>query len=104
MENRILINIMKKGKWTIIAVCDSSLIGKKYTDGKICLDLDKYRKFYLGEELEKIEDIDLKLKEAAVINVVGKLSVEFIEKKGFDVKNCRLIGKEKVPHIQIYRL
>ncbi|MCS7109669.1 MAG: DUF424 family protein [Candidatus Micrarchaeota archaeon] len=101
---KILFNTMEKNGKVVIAICDADLIGKKFSDGKIVLDLDRYRKFYLGEDVKKVENVKEKLKKAIAINVVGKSSIKFISDMGYDVKNCIYIGKEKIPHIQIYKI
>lgn len=104
MTGKILVNIMERNKKIVIAICDKPLLGNKYVEGELCLDLIKYKNFYQGELVENVKELDEKLNIASSINVVGKESLKLIEKKGFDIKNCRYIGKEKIPHLQIYRL
>ncbi|MEM3369298.1 MAG: DUF424 family protein [Candidatus Micrarchaeia archaeon] len=102
MAGKVLINVIERNKNVVIAICDKSLLGKKYVEGELCLDLIKYKKFYQGEFAENVKELDEKLKVASSINVIGKESLKLIENKGFDIKNCKYIGK--IPHLQIYRL
>ncbi|MEM3430974.1 MAG: DUF424 family protein [Candidatus Micrarchaeia archaeon] len=104
MKDRVLVNIMERNKQTVIAICDESVLGKKYIEGELCLDLIKYKKFYEGKVIEDVKELKEKIKSASSINIVGKESIKLMENLGFDIKNCKYIGKEKIPHLQIYRL
>jgi len=57
---------------TLVAVCDSDVIGKKICEGKVVLDVSK--EFYGGELVsrEAAEDV---LRRATVANLVGKDAV-----------------------------
>ena len=81
----------------ILAVCDSDLLGKSYTEGKKQLDLKS--SFYKGEETKE-KEIEELMKQACMINLVGKKSVDLALKNKY-------IGKEsvifiaKIPHVQV---
>lgn len=92
-------------KGTMIAMCDSELIGKTFKEGKVELDLDKYADFYKGQLLE-VADAERNIKEEASIysaNVVGKRSVNILIKNGIvakeDVKQV-----ESVPFVHLYNV
>jgi len=60
----------------VVAVCDSSLLGKKFEEGKRQLDIRE--NFYKDRELSKEEAIKLmqrQSKEDATFNIVGEESV-----------------------------
>ena len=60
----------------VVAVCDSSLLGKKFEEGKRQLDIRE--NFYKDRELSKEEAIKLmqrQAKEDATFNIVGEESV-----------------------------
>ena len=77
----------------IVAVCDSDLIGKTFSEGKRQIELHPH--FFQGEEksheevLEILNDMD---KEDATFNLVGKESVECALK-------ANIISKEGIIHI-----
>lgn len=85
----------------ILAICDEKLLGRKITDGKITLDLAKYRAFYEGEKVR--EDVVLeKIRTAKSINAVGKIAVNLLKKSGFNTRNAIKIAN--IPHLQIYNI
>ncbi len=62
---------------SIVSLADSSLIGKKFEEGKFQLDIRE--NFYKGEEIEKQEAIKILQKqkvEDATFNIVGKESIQ----------------------------
>lgn len=89
-----------KGNETVVAVCDKNLIGKKFSEGKLCLNVKE--NFYKGElvDEEKLKEI---LKNAINLNIVGKESVGLALKEKIIDKNSVIKIKE-VPHAQIYSL
>jgi len=80
----------------LVAICDSELIGKKFEEGKLQLDLSS--NFYKGEEKSKEEALNL-IDGAYMINVVGRESVEFVLKLGV-VNERSIIKIDNVPHVQ----
>ena len=65
----------------VIAVCDHDILGKKFEEGRLQLDLTS--SFYKGEEKAEKDLIDEIRKGSCVLNIVGKKSIEFCRKKGF---------------------
>ncbi|MGC8586905.1 MAG: DUF424 domain-containing protein [Candidatus Micrarchaeia archaeon] len=88
----------------LVAICDEELIGKKFKEGNIRLDLDTYASFYKGE-LIKEESAEALIDRDALYsaNVVGKRAVSVLLKKGIaDKKDVKEI--EGVPFVQIFTL
>ena len=82
----------------IIAICDSHLIGKKFEQDN--LELDVNEKFYKGEEMDKeniIELLEDYKKEDACFNFVGKESIEVGIKSGI-IQKEGIIEINGVPH------
>ena len=81
----------------ILAVCDSSLRGKKFEDANAILDLGS--KFYQGEEKDAEQTAELMMK-AYIINAAGKEAVALVVKLGLattdDMK--KIAGVE---HVQV---
>lgn len=83
-------------KKLILAVCDSYLIGKKFSDGIIQLDLTV--DFYKGEKMSEEQTIKL-LKCAYIVNLVGEKSVDAgIKAKIIDPDSIIII--EGIPHAE----
>jgi len=81
----------------VIAICDNELIGQKFEEGKLQLDLSS--SFYKGEETSE-EDIKNLIKEPCIINVVGEKSMELMAKLGL-TDNSDTIKIKGIPHTQI---
>lgn len=78
----------------IIAVCDSELLGKRFEEGNMQIEVSEV--FYGGEEKEEREVIEILkdlYKEDATFNLVGEKSVNAAIKAG-------IISKEGVIKIQ----
>jgi hypothetical protein len=82
----------------IIAVCDESLIGKKFEEGNVQLDIRQ--DFYEGELMNEEEVIEL-LKDAATedstFNIVGEDSIKSAIKAGI-IDEKGLIRVQGIPH------
>lgn len=83
-------------KKKIVAVCDKDLLGKRFEERNLQLDLSS--KFYGGEEKTE-EEIKKIFYDAYIINFAGKKSVDFGLKLGILSKNNIIFIKKK-PHAQ----
>lgn len=92
----MIVKLHESENGTVVAVCDSDLIGQKFEDGDLQLDLTS--DFYKGEEKADGEIGDL-LRNAYVLNIVGEKSVALALKEGIiDEANIKNISG--VPYIQ----
>jgi len=74
----------------ILAVCDEDIVGKKYEEHELVLDLSA--KFYAGEKMSKTELANL-IKKAYIINAVGQNSIMFLINKNIITKEeCKKIN------------
>ncbi len=80
----------------ILAICDSDLIGKKFEDHDLQLDLTS--NFYKGEEKSEKEILEL-FKTGSIINLVGKKSIEVGIKAGI-INKKNIIKIKNIPHAQ----
>ncbi len=80
----------------ILAICDNNLIGKKFEEGKMQLDLSSG--FYRGEEMSE-KELEGLVKGSYIANIVGKKSVKLMVKWGI-AKKKRVIKIRNVPHAQ----
>ena len=80
----------------LIAVCDNNLLGKKFEENDLQLDLSS--NFYKGEELGEDQLLTL-IKSSYLINSVGEDSVKFGLKIGA-VNQKDIIKIKNIPHVQ----
>lgn len=85
----------------IVALCDSNILGKKFEEGNIQLDVSE--RFYKGEELEKKEIIELIKKYArddATFIIAGKEAVKTAIEAGIIDKSApkKIAG---IPHVLV---
>ena len=90
----------KEGK--IVAACDKELIGKVLDDGKIYLDLETSKSFYVGEPTTK-EGLKKALENFVSANLVGKNTVS-VALEGDFAHESDVIYINATPHIQIYKI
>ncbi len=94
---KMIVKVHKTGDGRkIVAVCDKDLLGKKFEEGKLQLDLAS--NFYKGDEKEEEEIIKI-LNDGNIINFVGKKSINLGLKQGIIAKN-NIIRIKKIPHAQ----
>ncbi len=89
----IYLNIIKSYR-DVVAVCDSSILGKRFEQGKFQLDIKE--SFYKGEEMTEEKAIELMkrfAREDATFNLAGHESVSAALKAG-------IIEKETIGSIQ----
>ncbi|MEK6835152.1 MAG: DUF424 family protein [Nanoarchaeota archaeon] len=94
----IYLKINKTEQSEIIAVCDSGLIGKRFSENGLNLDINEI--FYKGEIMNEKEIIKI-LKEARNINIVGKESIKLAVKAGIIDKE-NIIKIKNIPHAMVF--
>lgn len=69
---RICLKVHRQGKETLIAVCDSDLLGKEFREGN--LHIEVYPDFF-GEEESSLSEVETALLGATMANFVGYKAV-----------------------------
>jgi len=91
----MFVNVIKSYR-DIVAVCDDELLGKKFEEGKLQLDVKE--SFFKGKESsrEEVSDImrDMKL-EDSTFNIIGEKSVQIALETGIITKE----GIRKIANI-----
>lgn len=96
----ISIKKYKQGSDLLIGACDEELIGKKFEDGKLQIDVSK--SFYDGERISA--DVLKKfLEDATIANLVGEETVKCAIELGLVDPSCVLKIKG-IPHAQMVRM
>jgi hypothetical protein len=101
-EAKIFYKVHELDFRVILAICDSELIGKKFSSNNIYLDLETYKNFYFGDLLD-LKDASELFENADSINIVGKNSVQLALNLGY-AKESDIMFIENTPHLQIYKL
>lgn len=78
----------------IVSICDKEIIGKKFNEKKLQLDLSS--NFYKGKERTE-EEIRKIVKDAYTLNIVGEKSVGFCLKEGWISKD-KIIKIRNIPY------
>ncbi|UCE45427.1 MAG: DUF424 family protein [Methanobacteriota archaeon] len=100
MSVGICVKVHRSGKELLVAACDSEIIGRTYTEGKLRIHLS--RDFYGGDAVE--EDVFVnRLEIATIANLVGKRTIDMAVKHGFVDPECILVI-DGVPHAQMARM
>lgn len=86
----------KSDSGRVVSLCDDSIIGKKYSEKGLVLDLSS--DFYKGKKMKK-EDAEKECKKAYIVNCAGKKSVELVKKLGF-VTEKNIIKIKDIPFCQ----
>ncbi len=81
----------------IFAICDEDLVGKKFSEDDLVLDVSE--RFYKGE-IKTNEEVEEILRNSSNINLVGKKTVDFALKLGILNKDS-IVVIDGVPHAQI---
>ena len=94
---KIYIKVYKAFGERILAACDAEILGKKFSEGD--LQIEVKRSFYSGK-LTNLETLKEELEKATIANLTGNNVVDFaIKNKFVDEKNVLKISNIK--HAQI---
>lgn len=96
----MFIKIHKTGQKEILAVCDEDIIGKKFEQGDLCIEVSEV--FYKDKKVDKKELEDL-LKYYDNINIVGKDSIKIALELGI-IEKENIIQIKGIPHVQIFAI
>ena len=96
----VRMKVYSRGGEVLVAACDSDLVGKKFTEGKLVLDVCDG--FY-GEKEVTIKVMLEALAQATIGNLTGKDVVDAAADAGFIDKKC-VLEIDGVPHAQICRM
>jgi len=90
----IVVKIHNYEKGKIVALCDENILGKKFSENGLVLDLSS--NFYKGEIMEDNKILEL-LKDVYITNASGDESVRLLLKNKF-VEKENIIKIKGIPH------
>lgn len=98
--SEVYLNVFKDPNQTLVAVCDKSLLGSTFREGKLKLEVKA--DFYRGAAAS-IDDALRAIDSADVANLVGKSIVDAAVGQGL-VDESAILLIDGVPHVQIVRM
>ncbi len=96
----VYVNLRRWGKCVLLAICDADILGKTLKRGKIVFHIRE--DFYKGSLVSIEEAMDL-IRQATIVNMVGRRIVEEAVEKGL-VHPDAVLEIEGIPHAQILKL
>jgi hypothetical protein len=80
----------QQGAEVLIAVCDCDILGQKFSEGRLCMDVSPD---FFGRETASCAEVEAALEKATIANFVGQRCVEHAIRLGY-------VEKENVLSIQ----
>ena len=98
--NEVFLRVIKDAKHTLVAVCDSNILGKTFREGKLKLEVKE--DFYKGVP-SSIPDALREIRSADIANLAGNNIVDAAVQEGF-VDPSAIVRVGGISHVQIVRL
>jgi hypothetical protein len=73
MKKEMNLKIYRQGAEVLAAICDSDLVGKRFAEGRLHIEVTAE---FFGEEKVSPEEVEAALKDATIANFVGCCAVE----------------------------
>ncbi|MDR2699226.1 MAG: DUF424 family protein [Nitrososphaerota archaeon] len=96
----VYVKLKQVGKDIILAICDAELLGKTLQEDKIIFKVKD--EFYNGGKTT-VDDAVGMIKNATIVNLVGKCCVEKAIQNGY-VHPDAILSIEGIPHAQIMKI
>lgn len=99
-ESQAYINLRKRGRNVLLAICDAEILGKTLCEGKIVFHVKE--DFYAGSKVD-IEEAVCMIENSTIVNMVGKNVVKRAIEKGY-VHPDAVLNIKGIPHAQIVKM
>jgi len=96
----IFLRVYKDAKYTLVAACDSNLLGETFREGKLKLEV---KADFYGGVRTTIVDALAAIDGADIANLVGETIVQAAVKRSL-VDPSAVLNIGGVPHVQIVRM
>ncbi|NYT03536.1 MAG: DUF424 family protein [Candidatus Methanofastidiosa archaeon] len=94
--------LYRQGKELIVAVCDEDTLDKSFSCSEKGIKIDVKKAFY-GKNKGHKEDVLPHMKDATILNLVGKDIIEIALEEGLISKEC-IIVIDKTLHAQMAKM
>jgi len=98
--NEVFVRVFKDAKYTLVAVCDTELLGETFREGKLKLEVKA--DFYKGVQTSISEALGA-VNDADIANLVGPEIVAAAVEQGL-VDRSAIIRIAGIPHVQIVKM
>ncbi len=98
VKYKMYVKIHETENKDIVAVCDEDLIGKKFEEKELILDVSE--EFYKGEKMDEKRTLEI-MKKADILNIVGEKSIDLASKNDI-VSKMNIIKIKGIPHAQVF--
>lgn len=89
-EQQVNLKVHRTGNEVLVAVCDCDLMGKKFVEGHLHVEI---LPDFFGEEKATAQDVEKALARATIANLVGEQAVSHAIKLGYVARENVLIIK-----------
>lgn len=89
-EQQVNLKVHRTGNEVLVAVCDCDLMGKKFVEGHLHVEI---LPDFFGEEKATAQDVEQALARATIANLVGEKAVSHAIKLGYVARENVLIIK-----------
>ena len=90
----------QQGKETLIAVCDCDILGKKFAEGHLKIDVSPD---FFGEDKASCSEVEAALASATMANFVGCKTVEHAISLGYVDRDC-VLSIDGILYAQMVRM
>jgi len=99
-RKNMCLKIHEQGRETLIAVCDCDILGKKFTEGHLHIEVSQD---FFGDELASCSEIESALARATMANFVGCKAVEHAISLGY-VERENILSIDGILYAQMVRM
>lgn len=93
-----IVKVHKTAQGKVVVISDKEIIGKKFEEGELQLDLSK--DFYAGEEETNQEKLKELSRDTYLLHLTGRKTVEYFTKLGL-VEKDRILHVNGTPHAEV---
>ena len=93
---KFIVKIHQGPHGNVLVVSDQNILGEKFSEGKLQLDLTK--EFYQGEEMESTQ-VKKASKSAYILHLTGENSLNLFSDL---IDKNRILIVQKIPHAEVY--
>ena len=99
-EREMCLKTYRQGRDTLIAVCDSNILGRKFKEGHLCIEVNQD---FFGEEKANLSELKTALENATMANFVGCKAVEHAIRLGY-VEKENTLSIDGILYAQMVRM
>jgi uncharacterized protein len=99
-KKEMCLKTYQQGRETLIAVCDSDILGEKFKEGHLCIEVSPD---FFGEEKATGLEVEMALEGATMANFVGCKAVEHAIRLGY-VERENVLTIDGVLYAQMVRM